>query len=229
MKDWFPLASYEFYAFLTTGMVAVAAYDRVFMGSALANEQHWTIVAGVFWAVVAYLVGQIIAMPSSGLLEHLVARRILRPPSEIILGIHPARKRERWIAAVSGAREYQPFPPLIQARILGKLASGLSVATTALDGETAFISAFPHARSVADTATRLDSFINQYGMCRNVSMAAMLATVMLAFSSCRTHDRMTITLMIGAAILSLGLFLRFIKFYAAYTREVLRTYDKVVP
>ena len=228
MKDWFPLASYEFYAFLTAGMVALAAYDRVFMGSALAHEQHWTIVSGVFWTVVAYLVGQIIAMPSAALLEHVVARRILRPPSDIVLGIHPPRRRERWLAALSGAREYQPFPVLNQTRIMGKLATGLNVASTAMDGEAAFVAAFPHARGVADTATRLDNFINQYGMCRNVSMAAIIATAMLAYASWQTHDRMTVTLMIGAAVLAIGLFLRFIKFYAAYTREVFRTYDKVV-
>lgn len=212
MKDWFPLASYEFYAFLTTGMIALAAYDRVFMGSALAHEQHWTIVSGVFWAVVAYLAGQIIAMPSSALLEHVIARRIFRPPSEIILGIHPPRRRERWLAAISGAREYQPLPPLNQTRILGKLATALGVTPDGVDGESAFVLAFPHARSVADTATRLDNFINQYGMCRNVAMAAILATGMLGYASWSTHDHMTITLMVGAAILAFGLFLRFMKF-----------------
>lgn len=227
MKDWFPLASYEFYAFLTTGMVALAAYDRVFMDSALAQEQHWTIVSGVFWVVIAYLAGHIIAMPSSVILEQVIARRVFRPPSEIILGLHPPRKRERWMANISGAREYQPFPVLNRTRILDKLANGLSVTQASVDGEAAFTAAFPYARSVADTATRLDNFINQYGMCRNVSMAAILATGMLGYSSWRTPDHMTITLMTGSAILAIGMFLRFIKFYAAYTREVFRTYDKV--
>ena len=111
---------------------------------------------------------------------------------------------------------------------MGKLATGLNVASTAIVGEAAFIAAFLHARGVVDTATRLDNFINQYGMCRNVSMAAIIATAMLAYASWQTHDRMTITLMIGAAISAVGLFLRFLKFYAAYTREVFRTYDKVV-
>ncbi len=198
------------------------------MGSTLAREQHWTIVPGVFWAIVAYLAGQIIAMPSAILLEHVVARRILRPPFEIVLGIHPPRRRELWLSAISGAREYQPFPVPNQTRIMGKLATGLNVASTAIDGETAFIVAFPHARGVADTASRLDNFINQYGMCRNVSMAAIIATAMLAYASWRNHNRVPSTMMIGAAILAVGLFLRFLKFYAAYTREVFRTYDKVV-
>ena len=35
MKDWLPLASYEFYGVPTAGMIALAVFDRVLMGSAL--------------------------------------------------------------------------------------------------------------------------------------------------------------------------------------------------
>ena len=122
-------------------------------------------------------------MPSVTLLEHVVARRILRPPSEIILGTQPPRRCEHWLSAVSGAREYQPLPNLNQTRTVGKLAAGLGLASTTVGGEAAFLAASPHARSVADTATRLDKFINQYGMCRNVSMAAVLAAVMLGYAA----------------------------------------------
>ena len=69
---------------------------------------------------------------------------------------------------MSGAREYQPFPTLNQTRIIGKLATALGVTSTMVDGEAAFLAAFPHARNVSDTATRLDNFINQYDICRNV-------------------------------------------------------------
>ena len=41
-------------------------------------------------------------------------------------------------------------------------------------------------------------------------------------------DPQTNMLAFGALILSAGLFLRFIKFYAAYSREVFRTFDKCV-
>lgn len=227
MKDWFPLASYEFYAYLTAGMVVLAAYDRVFMGSALAHEEHWTVVAGVFWAAVAYLVGQILAMPSAAIIEQIIARRFFRPPSEILLGIKPIRKREKCLIAVSGAREYLPFPTANQARIRAKLATALGVDQSALEGEAAFICAFPHARGVTDTATRLDTFISQYGMARNVSLAAAIAAVMLGINARHTHDANTTMLAVGAAIISGGLLLRFMKFYAAYSGEVFRTFDKV--
>ena len=48
MKDWFPLTSYEFYAYLTSGMVVLAAADRAFMGSTLASHTDWKVVIVVF-------------------------------------------------------------------------------------------------------------------------------------------------------------------------------------
>lgn len=228
MKDWFPLTSYDFYAYLTAGMVVLAAYDHGFMASALAHQQQWTIVGGVFWAAVAYLLGQIVAMPSAALLEQVLARRLLRPPTDIILGLHPPRWRETAVAWVSGAREYEPFPAANRTRILEKLAKALNVQASDIEGEAAFQCAFPHARGVTDSATRLDNFLNQYGMCRNVSFAALLAAVILGVSEWNAYDPKTTTLAIGALVLAVGLFLRFVKFYAAYARELFRTYDKCI-
>lgn len=228
MKDWFPLTSYDFYAYLTAGMVAVAAYDHAFMASALATQSEWTVVGGVFWAAISYLVGQIIAIPSAAILEHIVARNLLRSPSEIILGLKTMRRRERIVALVSGAREYGPLPDANRDRTISKLATALNIDAGQVGGEAAFQCAFPHARGVADSATRLDNFLNQYGMCRNVSFAALLAAVMLWVGRGTLCDPKTNMLAVGALVLSAGLFLRFIKFYAAYSREVFRTFDKCV-
>lgn len=228
MKDWFPLTSYDFYAHLTAGMVLLAAIDRVFMGSALAHEQHWTIVAGVFWAAAAYLVGQIVAIPSSAVLEHLLARRVLHAPSAVMLGTKPQRRAEKLLASAFGAREYAPLPTASQRSILAKVAKALNVVPAAIDAEAAFFCAFPHARSVADTATRLDTFINQYGMCRNVSFACLVAAGLLLPAAVRTGAASDVALAAGAGVLAVGLFARFIKFYATYSREVFRTFDKVV-
>lgn len=229
MKDWFPLTSYEFYAYLTAGMVTLAAIDRVFLESMLAHETHWTIVNGVFWAAIAYLSGHILAIPSSVLLEHVLARKVLHSPSAILLGLEVPRAREIAMRWILGAREYTPFPPANRASMIRKIASSLSASPNALDSETAFQVAFPHARGVADTATRLDNFLNQYGLCRNVSLAAFVAAALLAGRAIGTCDRIDWILAAAALVMSVGLFGRFVKFYAAYAREVFRTYDKVVP
>lgn len=229
MKDWFPLTSYDFYAYLTTGMIMIAAYDHAFMASALAQQAQWTVPEGVFWIAIAYLTGQIIAIPASGLLEHLLARRILRAPAPLLLGSKRPRWREKAAAVIFSAREYQPFPLPNRTSILTKAAKELGVAADSVTAEAAFQIAFPHARSVADSATRLDNFLNQYGMCRNVSFACLVAGIMLWIGAVQAPTNVNIALCIGAFVLAIGLFARFLKFYAAFAREVFRTFDKVVP
>lgn len=229
MKNWFPLTNYEFYAYLTTGMIVVAAADRAFMGSVLANEASWKVVYAVFWTAIAYLIGHIVAMPSSALLEHWLAKRVLRDPSAIILGLEEKRLRERCFGTVVGAREYEPFPKDFRSGILTKIAGVLKVSESAVEPEAAFQCAFAQARSITDSATRMDNFLNQYGLCRNVSFASALAAGFLAWFACQTGERLDTILAIGAGVLALGMFARFIKFYAAYTREVFRGFDKAYP
>ena len=226
MKDWFPLTSYEFYAYLTSGMVVLAAADRAFMGSTLASHTDWKVVIVVFWTAIAYLIGHIVAIPSSAIFEHLIAKRVLRDPSAVILGLQPQRFRERCFGTVVGAREYEPFPADYRAGIVTKLARALNVTEPSIQADAAFQCAFTPARSIPDSAARMDSFLNQYGLCRNVSFASLIATVLLTILACRTGDRIDVLLAVGAGALALGLFIRFIKFYAAYTREVYRAFNK---
>lgn len=224
MKAWFPFTSYDFYAYLTAGMLILAALDQAIPSGLLPAESEWTFVSGAFWAAVAYLIGHIIAMPSSALLEHTLARRLLHPPAEIILGLRNQRKREKLVQIVSGAREYAPLPEANRNAIRNCLARELAVDASSIEAESAFQTAFPVARKSSDTATRLDNFINLYGMARNVSLASLIASILLAIAAWYQRDQSLALLSGGAFILSLGLFLRFVKFYAAYTREVFRTY-----
>ena len=226
MKDWFPLTSYEFYAYLTSGMVVLAAADRTFMASSLANQTDWKVVIVVFWAAIAYLIGQIVAIPSSAVFEHLIAKRVLRDPSAVILGLQEQRWCERCFGTMVGSREYEPFPADYRAGIVKKIAQMLNVSEPSVQADAAFQCAFSHARSIPDSAVRLDNFLNQYGLCRNVSFASLIATVFLTGLACRTGDGTDILLAVGAAVLAIGLFIRFIKFYAAYTREVFRAFNK---
>lgn len=228
MKDWFPLTSYDFYAYLTAGMVTLAAFDHVFMDAVLASKTDWNFVDGVFWAAIAYLVGHIIAIPSSAILEQWLAKKVLRDPSALILGLQTSRWCERIVGTALGAREYQPFPQHYRNAIVTKVARLLNVAEGNVSAEAAFQCAFSHARSIPDSATRMDNFLNQYGLCRNVSLASFLAAAALIPMACRTGAPRDSALAIGASILAFGLFARFIKFYAAYTREVFRAFNKAV-
>lgn len=224
MKNWFPLTDYDFYAFLTAGMILVAAADFAFGGSQLIGRATWSIPGAVFWVVVAYLIGQVTAGWSASVLEFGAGRRMFRAPVDLILGISPPRRRERALAVFAGAREYQPFPSAVSAAVLQKASARLGGASVP-DGETAFHIAFPVARRSVDTATRLDRFINIYGMCRNTSFVSFIATGFLLIAAYRECSSTKAWLAGATLVLAIGMFGRFMKFYAAYSREVFRTFN----
>lgn len=229
MKNWFPFTDYEFYAYLTSGMLLIAAVDYTLTGGGLVNRTEWTVVASIFWGAIAYLTGQILAIPSAAILEHLLARRLLRPPVTVILELSPRRFRERAVAGLCGIREYQPMPAAVGNKIREKVAGALGIEVDQVtDPEAVFQVAFPYARSVPDCASRLDSFINQYGFCRNIAFAALVSASLLSWQLVKMPTPHTGWLLTGALVLAIGLFLRFLKFYAAYSAEVLRTFNKVV-
>jgi hypothetical protein len=110
MKQWFPFTDYDFYAYLASGMLLIAAVDYTFGGAVLVQRTEWTVVQIVFWTVVAYLIGQLLAGPSAAVLEHEVVRNLLHAPSAIILGLQERRWRERMLARMFAGREYAPLP-----------------------------------------------------------------------------------------------------------------------
>lgn len=224
MKDWFPFTSYEFYAYLAAGVVVIAAADYSFTGSVLVDRTEWTLVQGVFWTIVAYLCGQLTAAPSSALLEHFVARTIFTAPVEIAVGTKQQSAGDRVIAWLFANREYQALPAGICDKVKAKASAHLNVSLSSLTGETIFNVAFPMARSSPDTAARLDQFLNLYGFCRNISFSALIAVICLVFRRSHIDDPSATWLTIASTVLAVGMYGRFIKFYAAYSRDVLRVY-----
>lgn len=226
MKQYFPFTDYDFYAYLTAGMLLIASVDHTFGGAVLVRRTEWTAVQIGFWVAVAYLLGQIVAGPSSALLEHLVARRLLHSPLSIALGLAQPRWREKTAQRLFANREYSPLPTQTRARILEGTAAALGVTVPEInDPEVVFGVAFGAARANADTAARLDQFRNLYGFSRNIAFVAIVACILLLVRYPRLPaepDRGL--LLIGALVLAIGMFGRFLKFYAAYSREVLGAY-----
>lgn len=226
MKQWFPFTDYDFYAYLTAGMLFIAAVDYTYGGSVLVNRTEWTVVEIVFWIAVAYLTGQLIAAPSAAFLEHILARRVFSPPIVILLGLKERRLHERWLAALFAGRDYAPLPLFVRERIFLKAAKALEIEREKLsDAETVFQIAYPVSRSFADAVARMDQFRNLYGFSRNLAFVGMTAAVLLGFRAYQTPSPETTKLLIGALVLAVGMFGRFLKFYAAFGAEVLRTYD----
>lgn len=228
MKDWFPLTDYDFYAYMSGGLILVAAIDYSLTGGVLVSRQSWNVPSATFWAVICYLVGQLSAGLSASFIEHLIARRVFRSPVSILTGIHRPRLRERVVAIIGGAREYSPLPKSARDAVMERAAPALSGRQNSnADAEAVFHAAFAIARSSADAVSRMDRFLNLYGFCRNVAFASLVATPLLLINARETHRPQAAWLAIGALVLAIGMFARFMKFYAAYSKEALREFGKV--
>jgi len=226
MKDWFPFTDYDFYACLTAGGLIVAVVDYGFFQSHLVGRAAWTIPQAISWIAVAYLVGQITAAPSSAIIEHLIARKLFRPPSAVLLG-NARRKREMVITALFAQHEYRALGAEMMAAVKAAAAARLNCAPSSLSNEDVYQIAFPVARTVADTATRLDRFIGLYGFARNMCFAGLIASLIMLWVVAHQPSAQNWWLLATSVVGMLGMFGRYMKFYAAYGAEVLRTFARV--
>src|SRR5262249_18134110 len=147
--------------------------------------------------------GHIVANISSYFLEHRLLRGVLDSPEELLFVDEPAvaprpRLRERlaspqwwlsWLKIWSwggwffprGLRRalfpiyFKPFPGQTSERVLKKSA------TEGFDkpGRALFFHCHAIVKRDKTTYDRLTSFLNLYGFCRNITMAALIAAVVL--------------------------------------------------
>lgn len=226
MKSWFPFTDYEFYAYITSGVIVIAGVDYTLFGGVLVNRTEWTIVQGVFWTMISYLVGHITAGLSSFALEQTLVKKVFRAPELIILGLQKPRLFERAFKSLF-AREYSAFPQTNSDQIIEKLAASLKCDRASLtDPEAMFQTAFSISRYESTSEVRLNQFMNLYGFCRNTAFAFLLVAALLVWKMTFSPVAMDNWLLIGALVMAVGMFGRFLKFYSAYTRETLRTFGR---
>ncbi len=219
IKD-FPFTTYDFYAYLASGIVFLFSADFILTGGMIFSQTSWSFVESTVAVASAYIVGQIIAIPSSIILEHFLLGIVFRRPMQILMSPKPIRWHERVLSVLVG-RYYSPFPESIQKKILTKASHILGKPDTEIleNIESLFQPAYAVARQNEDVRNRMDDFRNQYGFARNISFVGLLLLVM-AFWQHMTWPSLIILLTCVAA----GMFLRFAKFYASFSAELLRTF-----
>ena len=164
-----PFNPYDFFGYLGNGFLILCAVEYAFFGTSLA-EREWKVGPAVFYAMLAYIVGHIIASVSSYILEHKVVRDWLKSPEETLF--EPQQKTWR---AFFFPIFYRPFPAETQTRILdvGR-KNGFDK-----PGRAFFFHAFTVVKQDKVTLDRLTSFLNLYGFCRNVSMGLVVSAILL--------------------------------------------------
>lgn len=226
MKNYFPFTDYDFYAYITAGVIVIAGLDYSLFGGLLVNRTEWTVVQGVFWVMISYLVGHLTAGPSSFFLEQKLTNKLLTAPTMVILGL----RETGWFGKLLGAlfaREYSAFPSVACDEIQDKLAKKLDCERSALsDHETIFHTAFVDARYEVSSDLRMNQFMNLYGMCRNVAFSFLLISLLLIFKVSIHSNPADRWLLAGSLVMAIGMYGRFLKFYACYTREAFRAFGR---
>ena len=216
MDPRFPFTTYDFWAYLASGFLLLFVADYVFETELLTRDS-WTVVQGVVAVSCAYVVGQLVASLSSVVFERGLVGRLLGPPRTVLFG---------QCKACAGARYLLPgfFIALPAETQKAALDKGTAVGVSS-PGEALFWSAFAHARSTPAVMARLDSFLNQYGFCRNIAMVALLDAGLLAWSYLGADGPvLNGQLAILALLTSFGMTLRYLKFYRHYAVEVFTAY-----
>ena len=211
-----PFSVYDFFGYLAAGFLVLAAIDFSCNGGWLLKDTMAPVFVMV-WTVVAYILGHLVAHLASALLEHAFLRRFLGSPEEHLFGA----KKKTWKARLFPAN-FRPFPKATQDRILARVAD--------VGGPTFGRALFFHCHAIVKhqpvTLERLNVFLARYGFCRNVSMAAALAALVLAFSRvwCPSGAPDLFPWLPAALLAAIGMLYRYLKFFRHYTTEVFTSY-----
>ena len=225
MKNWFPFTDYEFYAYLTAGLVVLFSLDYGINQGAIMLRENWPFIQIVFAIAMAYVAGHIVAGLASVVMERWVVHRLLRSPVAVMLGLGKPRFGENIVRRLFIGRYYEPQSETFRTIVLKCVGEKLGIEPEKIsDPEEVFQVAFPVARAIPDTAARLDEFRRMYGFARNVAFAGVMAAAAIAYRA-KSAGEDTLYFWAGLIVLlSLWMFGRYLKFYAAFGAEVLRTY-----
>jgi hypothetical protein len=208
-----PFSVYDFFGYLASGLVVVAAADFAFHGgSGLSGSLG--LPAGLLWIVIVYVIGHIVSAFSSLLMEDGLVRRFLGPSEVVLFRDKPNTKRGKLFPGY-----YRPLP--LETRQHVKDRAGIDE-----PGRGLFLLCWGRVMGNAQLAERLNTFLNLYGFSRNTSMAAAIASVIL-FASVIINRQLgpTYTLPrlgwgVAALFASAALLYRYLKFFRHYTLQV---------
>ena len=197
--------------------------DFTFNSTTQLTRIDWTFIQVIVAFAFAYVAGHIVAVFAQLLIETFVVSKLISKPIVLQLGFKKANFFERTIGALVG-RYYEALEEKVQAKVREGAQSILSVPKgQKLEPEDILQAGFRKSFSVDGTRVRIDSFLNQYGFCRNISFVALIATLVIGWKSYYAELPYEGFALSSSVIIFVAMFLRFVKFYASFQAEVIRT------
>ena len=213
-----PFSAYDFFAYLSSGAVLVAAADYIW-GLGLLTQKETSAVLGIVLIILAYVSGQVVAHFSSFVFEQLIVHRMLSRPAALLLDSQPRYKLFKWIFP----NYHRPLPKGTQQRIHAQsLARKFSA-----EGDALFLHAYPIVTADERLQARLDGFRNQYGFARNVAFAFLLSAGAMCAAHWHGPQPVSLRWALLAVVAGVTLFYRYLKFFRQYSYELFLRYAEL--
>lgn len=219
--DKIPFSVYDFLGVLSAGAVVLFSTAFAVQGTDAFNLDLSAAQVLVL-TVAAYVSGHVIAAVSSFLLERRLTRKVIGSPTQLLFSDDKPAGWRRILGAY-----HTPLPKKTAERVLAKAHDAASIDSP---GEALFYHCFGIVRKDEYPRERLALFLNLYGFARNVSMAAVIAAVMIGISAVVNDQAETAELWIGAVLallVSVVMYFRYLKFYRQYSVELYVTYAEM--
>ncbi|MES4785764.1 MAG: hypothetical protein C4294_08055 [Nitrospiraceae bacterium] len=119
-----PFSVYDFFGYLASGFLMIIAMDYSFASGNHLLRGEIGLILGIFWIIVAYILGHIISNISSYLVEKKLVRHVLHSPEEKLFEEFDTRF---WRHLFPGY--FEPLPKETKERVLlkAKAKAGIGV------------------------------------------------------------------------------------------------------
>jgi len=178
-------------------------------------KNNISLIYGIFWIFIAYIIGHILSNLSAWLLEKFVVERLLKTPN---VNLFTKSSKKYLLFLFPGY--FSPLPEANKKQIIKKARNeGFKK-----PGEALFFHAFSKVKDDTNVRERLNTFLNLYGFCRNISFAFLLISLFILIEMAIGNTHANIYLIILSLVGAVGMFYRYLKFYRHYALEVYLSY-----
>lgn len=214
-----PFSIYDFFGYLASGFIIFVAADQMFGYEWVFREKLFTTQA-IFLIVIVYIVGHINAHFSSWLLEKNLIAKLLRCPNEILFF---DKKDIHLLPHFIFPGYHTP----ISKRLIERINDTANDHCVAMEGENFFHHVRSTAKGSKETWARMDTFLQLYGFCRNMSFALFCSALLMSIAWLNHGTQNQGPISILALLAAIGMLYRYLKFYRQYSYEMFTAYPDI--
>ena len=223
MNNLFRFSDYDIFANIMAGLGVIFAVD-VIAGTSFLIGATWTVSDATVTVLCAYVLGHLVASPSSLLLEKGLVGKVLRPPGEVLMSEVALDDRAWWRRRLLRAY-HTPLRPH-QRQAVRDRADGA-------EGADLFWKAHAVAQRDPVRYPRMQRFLNLYGFCRNLGFVALTAWLCVIAPQILDPRHRPIAdealWTVGFLVIGLVLLQRYLMFHRLYTVEAFVAFADAPP